>query len=763
MSIMPLSLLFSQTGKIRGYVYESEGSVPIPFANIVLEGTKFVGISNNDGFYQINDIPEGTYKLKVTSLGFSPITREVTIQSGKIQTMEFFMEPETQMLMDVVVDAERQQRQTKILTSVVTLEPKEIAQFSVGGEPDLVRAIQVLPGVITTGDQGGQLYIRGGAPIQNLTMLDGMILYQPFHSIGFFSVFDTDILQSADIYTAGFKAEYGSRTSSVMDIRTRAGNRKRLAGKISSSTFSTRALLEGPLGKKNEDGISPVSFLVSAKTSYLDKTAPIFYPYAETEFGKGELPFYFTDIYGKISSQSSNGSKINLFGFSFNDGVDFTPVQGINWNAFGFGGNFTVVPPSSPTVINGYVSYSKYDLNSTEIIGQPRRSTISGFNGGLDFTYFMRKADELKYGFQVIGYRTDLFLTNSVGRIVQDLQNTNELAGFFQYKFQANRLLLEPGLRLHYYSSLSEFSLEPRLGIKYNVNEKFRLKGSGGLYSQNLIAANSDRDVVNLFYGFIAGADDIPENFRGEPINSKLQRAWHAVIGGEYDVNEKLTLNLEGYIKNFTQITNINRNKLFESGDTEQPDYLRKSFIVEEGLAKGIDLLVKYNDRHFSLWLAYSLSEVTRTDELRTYYPVFDRRHNLNFVGTYKWDENKWEASVRWNFGSGFPFTPQQGFYPKLTFTTPDGRPDINYDYTTVNGDPSILYGDLNTKRLPDYHRMDISVTRHWSFGDHQKLDATFAVTNVYNRANIFYYNREEARRVDQLPILPTVILSYSF
>ena len=120
-----------------------------------------------------------------------------------------------------------------------------------------MRALQVLPGVITTGDQGGQLYIRGGAPIQNLVKLDGMILYNPFHSIGFFSVFDTDILQKADVYTAGFGAEYGGRNSSVMDIRTRSGNRQRIAGKVSGSTYMAKALLEVPLGPRGKDGLSP--------------------------------------------------------------------------------------------------------------------------------------------------------------------------------------------------------------------------------------------------------------------------------------------------------------------------------------------------------------------------------------------------------------------------------------------------------------------------------------------------------------------------
>ena len=145
---------------------------------------------------------------------------------------------------------------------------------AVGGEPDLAQYLQVLPGVIFTGDQGGQLYIRGGAPVHNLTLLDGMVIYNPFHSIGFFSVFDTDIIRNADVYTGGMPAEYGGRISSTMDVSIRDGNKNRLAGKIGASTFATKLMLEGPL-RNNEKGST--TFLVSAKHSYLEESSQLFY------------------------------------------------------------------------------------------------------------------------------------------------------------------------------------------------------------------------------------------------------------------------------------------------------------------------------------------------------------------------------------------------------------------------------------------------------------------------------------------------------
>ncbi len=756
----------AQNSIFRGFVKEKTNETPIPFANISFKGAKIGGSTDKTGFFQINNVPPGTYTVVISFLGFKTIEKEIKIRKGKITNELFYMEEESQMLQDVVINVERAEMKTKILTSVVTLSPKKIEQFSVGGDPDLVRALQVLPGVITSGDQGGQLYIRGGAPIQNLTLLDGMIVYNPFHSIGFFSVFDTDILQSADVYTAGFNAQYGSRNSSVMDVRTRDGNRNRFAGKAYASTYMAKLLLEAPIGKKNQYGFAPASFLISAKTSYLDKTSKIFYPYVESQFGDG-LPYSFTDLYGKISTQSNSGSRISAYGFSFNDDVKITADKGINWNTWGLGLDFKVIPPSSSTIIQGAFSTSSYYIESTEVPNQPRNSRISGFNGGLDFTYFVRKHDEIKYGLQAIGYKTDYTYSNQLGLQNSQVQNTTEMGAYFKYRYVGTRLLIEPGIRVQYYGSLSELSLEPRLGLKYNINENVRLKMAGGLYSQNLVAANSDRDVVNLFYGFLSGPDNIPSTFKGEPIESKLQKAAHAVVGVEVSLGTNFDVNLEGYVKDFNQITNVNRNKIYPDIPqyADKPEILRKDFIVEKGLAYGVDLLVKYNQKDYRIWATYSLSKVTRDDGVQEYPPFFDRRHNINVVASYFWGKKQeWEASARWNFGSGFPFTQTQAYYPNVPFTDPvTGAPVVDYDYTTENGEAGVLYSTLNGGRLPAYHRFDVSIKRIFEFSETQKLEVAAGATNIYNRENIFYYDRVNAQRVNQLPIMPTVSLAYSF
>ena len=290
--------VYGQGKILRGFVYEKDGGVPIPYANIVIEEDRLGATTDFNGYFQISDVPVGLKEITVSYLGYEINKVEARVFKNKPASIKVYLEESVEMLNTVDINVARLQRKIKVNTAVVSLNPKNIETFSAGGDPDLMKALAVLPGVVTTGDQGGQLYIRGGAPIQNLVLLDGMIIYNPFHSIGFFSVFDTDVLQEAKVYTAGFGAQYGSRNSSVMDITTRDGNRSKIKAKSYASTYMSKLLLEAPIGKKDANGIANNSLFISGKTSYLRQAAPVFYPYVETRFGG--LPFTFNDIYGKF-------------------------------------------------------------------------------------------------------------------------------------------------------------------------------------------------------------------------------------------------------------------------------------------------------------------------------------------------------------------------------------------------------------------------------------------------------------------------------
>ena len=363
------------------------------FTGVTIQGTTLGAQTDVNGYFSITRVPAGKFNLLVTYLGYDTLNQEVEIKEGEIVTRKLYMQKSSVKLKDLVISAEKKEAQTEVRTSVTKISPKEIKQVpAVGGDADLAQYLQVLPGVVFTGDQGGQLYIRGGAPIQNKVLLDGAVIYNPFHSIGLFSVFDADIIRNADIYTGGFNAEYGGRISSIMDITTRDGNKKRLAGKVGASPFGAKLMLEGPLKKSKDDDGSSSSFLLSAKNSYLTQTSKLFYTYVDT----AGLPFNFNDLYGKVSFNSPNGSKLNLFGFNFNDKVKYRGVSDLLWNSYGGGGSFIVIPGGSPILIKGNFSYSDYKISLEEANNQPRTSKINGFNMGLNFTYFINKNEILK-------------------------------------------------------------------------------------------------------------------------------------------------------------------------------------------------------------------------------------------------------------------------------------------------------------------------------------------------------------------------------
>ena len=755
----------AQDNSIKGFVYEESTGEPMMFTNVYLKGTTFGGSTNENGYFNINRIPDGRYTLLITSVGYDTISEVFNLSKGQSVNRKYYLKETSQKLETVTITADKIEARTETKTSVITVTPKTITKIpSVGGQADFAQYLQVVPGVIFTGDQGGQLYIRGGSPIQNKVLLDGMVIYNPFHSIGLFSVFDTDIIRNADVYTGGFGAEYSGRISSIMDISTRDGNKKRFSGKIGGNTFGAKVMLEGPLKKAKTPDEASVSFILSAKNSYLEQSSKIFYPYAS----KTGLPFNFQDIYGKFSLNAPNGSKVNFFGFSFNDQVNnYMSLSDFGWNSYGAGTNFLVIPGKAPVMIEGNIAYSSYTSRMKEADAPDRYSNINGFNMGFDFSQFMGK-NTLKYGIEMLGYTTDYQTYSVYGHSkIGDKVNSTEIGIYAKYKAVLGKFLLEPSFRLQFYASLSDLSPEPRLAVKYNANDWLRLKAAAGMYSQNFVAATSDRDVVNLFYGFLSGIDNLPATYDGKPINSYLQKANHFILGAEFDVAKNATVNLEGYWKDFVQLTNINRNKIYADTPSEIPDLLKKDFTKETGDAYGFDVSLKYEDQHWYLWAVYALGFVTREYEkaveggveLTQYAPHFDRRHNINIILTYTAGaKRQWEFSGRWNFGSGFPFTQVQGFYEYYSFQ--DG---INFDYTTTNGELGVLFGELNGGRLPTYHRFDLDVKRKFFFTENINLEADLGVTNVYNRNNVFYVNLITSDIARQLPILPTLGLTLTF
>lgn len=767
---------FGQNFTVRGFIYAASSGEPLAFVKVILvpenakETDPVIGATTNiEGFFSFPAVEKGKYTIELRSMEHNDIVQEIEVGDKEIMQLRFEMEErdEIKEIEEVQVYADDRSKRTQVDMSVNKLDKKGLERLpSFGAENDIVSAFAVTPGVVTTGDQGGQIYVRGGTPIQNKVTLDGMTIYNPFHSIGFFSVFETELVKSADIYTGGFSAEYGGRIASVMDITYRDGNMKEFGGRASVSPFMGKLVLEGPLFRPEDPNSgNGGSFIFSSKHSLLDYTSRDIYPYAND--GEG-MPFNFTDIYAKTTIKSSEGSRFSAFGFHNTDGVNYPNIADMNWRQYGGGLNFTLVPTSSKVLIKGHLNASNYEIDFTEENGlAPRTSVINGFDLGFDFSYFLKNNSEISYGVNVGGFNTDFRTFNEVERLIQKRDYNTELSAYVNYKVVKGRWVFNPGMRIQAYPNIPEMILEPRLGAKYNVTEDFRLKFSGGRYSQNFTAAASDRDVVTLFYGFLSAPSDVQSNFtkpNGDIIQPEngIQIAWHGVTGFEYDFTKELSLNVEGYYKYFPQMSNINLNKVYDdvAEFSQIDDVFKKDFIIESGYAYGVDVLLKYQKDRIFLWGVYSYGKSERWDGFQWYTPIFDRRHNLNLVANYLFGKKKdLELSLRWNFGSGLPFTPTSGYYQNEPFTG-----GVTTDYTTTNPDEiSILLGDFNSGRMPTYHRFDITVKKRWIFKNKTEFEGTLGVTNMYNRDNIFYVNRVTSEKIYQLPILPSIGINYKF
>ncbi|MBS1615043.1 MAG: TonB-dependent receptor [Bacteroidetes bacterium] len=762
------SIGYAQTGTVKGFIYEKGSGEPVIYTNVWLLGTGYGVQTDVNGYFSITGIPAGSYTLISTQIGYDSATKEVTIRPGGITTQKLIMSRSGIALDDITVSGRKQERRTLVNAGVTTVTPREMKMLpSAGGEPDIAQYLQVTPGVVFTGDQGGQLYIRGGSPSQTGILLDGVTIYNPFHSIGLFSVFETDAIRSVDIQSAGFNAQYGNRTSAILDIHTRDGNKNRTEGKLSVSPIMARAMLEGPIMKPKDEEGSSITYLLSVKHSYLDQTSKALYGSFGEPFSSG-LPYAFTDLYGKVTFSGNSGSKLNLFGFNFDDRAKFLNTQtdatiaDFRWTATGGGATFVVSPAGSSALIDGKFAYSKYGIDYNET-GQnvPRSSGISGFEGGINFTNFLPGYSQFKYGLEVSGIATNLSYTNNFGYGTSlDRQNTiASLFAIFRKNF-SEKFIVEPGLRIQYYATLDKFSPEPRIGMKYNITPNLRLKAAAGLYSQNIISTKNDRDIVNFFTGFLLSPDKtIYKNpaTSSDPVQSNLLTAYHILGGVEFDI-QHFEFNLEPWFKDFTQNFELNRYKgqVYANGSIDNND-----FVFETGKAYGIDFSTKYSNRRLYVWAVMGYQYVDRTDFMQTYPPPFDRRFNANFLAAYTAGKHKdIELSLRYNLGSPFPFTQTQGFYENLNLTS-NG---IGTNYLQQNGQLGLLYASqVNGGRLSYYHRVDISAKKRFELSKQSNLEATFSITNLFNRNNIFYVNRFDNTRVYQLPIFPSLSLSWNF
>lgn len=765
-------------GTIKGFVYDKKTGEPMIYTNVMVENSKAGVQTDVNGYFSIS-LPSGSYTLVVTTVGYDSSFTKVNLLPDAMVTKKIDLSQKEVELKSIEVSGRKTEKMTHINIGVTNITPRELKLLpSAGGEPDLAQYLQVIPGVVFTGDQGGQLYIRGGSPAQTGIYLDGITIYSPFHSIGLFSVFETEAIRNVDVYTAGFDAQYGNRTSAIVDVHTKDGNKNEISGLVSASPIMSRILIDGPIIKPKKDNGAGITFLVTGKTSYLDQTSKSLYSGLGQPFSGNGLPYKFTDLYAKVSLNGGNGSKLNLFAFNFDDYAKllndstnpvFPIIADFHWHATGAGATFVITPGNSAALIDGKFAYSNYNITAGHIQTPipadtiPNTSSIGGFQAAINFTYFLPNYSQLKYGIEVSGTNTSLNYYSSAGISTSENQQSTMAAMYFLYRHNfGSKVVFEPSIRIQYYSELNKLSPEPRVGMKFNISNNVRLKFATGIYSQNIMSTKSDQDIVNLFTGFLLSPGERIPNPNGNYVNSNLQTAYHGVGGIEVDVN-RVELNFEPWVKYFGQVNELNNDK----NSTTAPQSIRMSdFIAASGLAYGADLSAKYNYQRVYLWGAMGYQNVTYTSidskgNTQTYPTPFDTRFNANAVVAYTAGKKKdWDISARFNIHAPFPFTQTQGFYESGVIS---GASMAN-PYLPSNGGLGLIYADkINGGRLSWYHRLDISAKKRFKLTKKSNLDATFAIINVYDRQNIFYVDRVTNVKVYQFPFFPSINLTYTF
>ncbi|MBI5648509.1 MAG: TonB-dependent receptor [Ignavibacteriae bacterium] len=728
---VPLLRSQDQKGGVKGFVSDSANGERLSLVNIVIVSKGMGAATDHNGFYFIGNIPAGTVTVRATIIGYRTVERQVRIEAGKIVSANFLLAPNPVMMEGVEQVAERHVRyDTEISTQPIGIREIEIVPTIV--EKDLFRTLSVLPGVVATSDVSSQFYVRGGGGDQNLIVLDGMTIYNPFHALGIFSIFDADAIKEAEILKGGFPAQWGNRLSSVINIRTREGNKNRFAGKLNASLVAGKVMLEGPTPW---DG----SWMIAGRKSFLDDMLQ--------KFVKSETPFDFYDLIARVNHSTGENGRISFH--SLLSGDIIRPASAVEpeylWNNRAYGltwfqvleNKYLIETTFSMSAFNGELR----PRENSSVTARSSEVNDSYFNGGV--TYFQQSGDMYGAGFMFRFPEYKYSFTNAANYRREISERNSETGIWFRYKLkQLNPFSIEAGIRSDLFSVLSANSgdaFEPRLSVGYDVSAAHSVKLSYSRVHQRMMTITNEDDVVSLFETWIPISSDMPS-----------QRADHFIfaVDGTAGFVPGLNFNVQAYYKDMANLVEYNRDKV----DASDPD-----FVSADGRSYGLELFIEEKHPVYYGWLSYTLSFTERSVGNFTYSPRYDRRHNLNLLAGVR-PGGGWDIGLRWEFGSGLPFTQIMGFYDRLLF----GGLFDGTGYGGEKGLPYTILGDKNRGRLPSYHRLDFNVAKTFRFG-WVNIIAEGSIINVYNRKNMFYYNQTTGQRIDMLPFLPTVNLKVEF
>ncbi len=721
----------AQTATVRGFVTDAANGEALQGVNVVVENTEGVlygAATDSDGLYVVAGLQPGRYLMRVSFVGFYTYRDTLQLAPREVQSIDVALEESEEELDTIVVEAEQEGQAANLTGGLQTIQPFDIEQVP---SPDLAgdfaSYLTTLPGVVVIGDQGGQFYIRGGEPSQNLVLLDGMLVYQPFHVLSFFSAFPSDILNSVDLYAGGFGARFGGRISSVIDASTRNGNNQRFVGSASVSPFIVAGRVEGPLDENGR-----ISLLASGRHSVVEEGA--------ARLVARDVPFRFNDLFVKLHGIVNRNSRLSVSALQTYDrgtvGEDTgSPLNEVRWSNHAVGGRYLFLPGNMPILAEFMVSYSRFNNELGESVRPIRTSTTDRISSEVNITHFTTVAN-IRWGL----FARTLEMRSELGGLYQELRFAREFVteagGYVAPEFKlGEEMVLTPSVRIHNFPSKQQVYVEPRFRAVWTKG-KHQISGAAGLFHQEIVGLSDRRDATSAFTAWAA----VP---LGE-----VPQAFHMLLGYQRRLANGLEFVAEGYYK-----------KLFNLYIAEWTAFPRLTTRLQQadGRVAGLDLRLELRRPHFYGYINYGLSSVeyeAKQESLELWFgtetfrfrPAHDRRHQINALASTRL--LGFDLSARWQFGSGLPFNRALGFDGFLLM---DGTANVFRD----EGDRRVIYERPFNGILPTYHRLDLSLERVFTTG-RARTTVQASLINAYDRANIFFLDVFTLQRADQLPLIPS-------
>ena len=751
---------------ISGYVRDAETGEELIGATLSVVPGNNVGVATNlYGFYSIT-LPPKKYEFKVSYTGYESKTLRLDLQKDTSLNVELGA---GYTIEEVVVSSEAEDENVSSTDmGTVKLPMEEIKKLpALMGEVDVLRSLQLLPGVMSATEGSTGFFVRGGAADQNLVLLDDAVVYNPGHLLGFFSVFNADAIKNTTLIKGSLPAKYGGRLSSVVDIQMKEGNSKKWAAQGGIGVISSRLAIEGPIIKDK------ASFIVSSRRTYaLDLAQPFL------NGGNFEgTNYYFYDLNTKVNYRISDKDRLYFSGYFGRDVFRFRSAS----QDFEFDlpyGNSTATLRwnhlfSDRLFMNVSAIYNDYQFNfegGQETFRASLFSGITDYNVKADFDYYPSQNHFIRFGASFIRHELQpQLITATTGDV--DFSNDlltkygNEYAFYVQDEYKVNsRLSLNMGIRLSlftqygpYQSSISStlfeagepvityWTPEPRLSFRYRLSPKISLKGGVAYTAQYLHLVSNSTSTLPI--DIWVPSTELVKPQRGMQYSVGYFQNFHS---NDYEFSAEV------YYRNlYNQVDYRDDYVNNPSNDVEL------DFVFGEGRAYGLELLLKKSKGDFTGWLSYTLSRTERSfpdiEDGRWYPAFYDRTHDFSVVGMYSLSK-KWEVNGTFIFGTGNAYTPVAGAY-------------------RIENRVNAFYGPRNSNRLIPYHRFDLSFTYTPKPNATKRFTSSwnFSIYNAYNRMNpTFIYNAFEtdaesaaveskAFRVSLFPIIPSVSWNFKW